>query len=321
VSSGSEPVAIGVDVGGTHLRAGVVGSDGRVTRLVRRRSDVEDPAALVASVVAAVTEVSTGATGGDDGAALPGGFPGLPIGLGFAGLVTSDGDFLYGPNVGVRETPLRVLLEQATGRKVHVLNDATAAVVAEQRVGSARGHDDVVMLTLGTGVGGGVVSGGRLLTGGNGLASELGHIIVEDGGRAAASGIRGTLEGYVSGAAIERAALEAAARGDTGGPALDAPGVVAAAVQGEEWAVSILSEVGHWLAVGIASIASVLDPTLVVIGGGAGVATAPWTLPVVRTELPALLIGGHVRPTIEVVVAGLGDDAGLIGAALAAGDA
>jgi len=321
VSSGGGPVAIGIDVGGTHLRAGLVSADGTVTRLVRARSDVADPSALAASVAAAVLEVCAASSSLDDVTGPSGPLEGLPIGLGFAGLVTREGGFLYGPNVGVGVTPLRALLERATSRRVHVLNDATAAVLAEQQVGAALGHDDVVMLTLGTGVGGGVVSGGRLLLGGNGLAAELGHIIVADGGRTAASGIRGTLEGYASGAAIERAAHESSARGDTGARALDAPGVVAAAAEGEEWAVHILADVGHWLAVGIASIASVLDPTIVVIGGGAGVAMAPWTLPVVRTQLPALLIGGHVRPSIEVVVAALGDHAGLVGAALAAADA
>ena len=313
MSGASTPVAIGIDVGGTHLRAGVVAADGRVSRLVRRRSDVDDPAALVASIAAAVEEVALSAAA-DGGAALP-------IGLGFAGLVTRDGGFLYGPNVGVGATPLRALLEAATGRRIHVLNDATAAVIAEQRVGAAQGHDDVVLLTLGTGVGGGAIVGGQVLLGAHGLAGELGHLIIEDGGRPAPSGIRGTLEGYASGRAVEHAAAAAAARGDAGARALDAPGVVAAAADGEAWAVALLEDVGHWLAVGVASVAAVLDPTIVVIGGGAGVAMAPWTLPIVRAGLPQLLMGGRVRPAIEVSVAELGDDAGLVGAALAAADA
>jgi glucokinase len=318
--SGGTPVAIGIDVGGTHLRAGAVTADGAVTRLVRRRSDVDDPAALVASLAAAVEEVRAGAVAEDD-PELAERLGALPVGLGFAGLVTRDGGFLYGPNIGVGATPLRALLEGATGRRVQVINDATAAVIAEQRVGAARGHGDVVMLTLGTGVGGGVISGGRVLMGAHGLAGELGHIIVEDGGRPAPSGILGTLEGYASGRALAHAAADAVARGITGARALDAPGVVAAAADGEAWAIALIEDVGHWLAVGIASLATVLDPTIVVIGGGAGVAMAPWVLPVVRAELPQLLMGGRVRPAIEVVIAQLGDDAGLVGAALAAADA
>jgi glucokinase len=320
VSSDSAPVAIGVDVGGTHLRAGAVSVHGEVSRLVRRRSDVDDPAALVASIAAAVEEVSAdvGAGGGTTPVPLLGA---LPVGLGFAGLVTREGGFLYGPNVGVGVTPLRALLSDATGRRVHVLNDATAAVIAEQRVGAARGHDDVVLLTLGTGVGGGAISGGQVLLGAHGLAAELGHIIIEDGGRPAPSGIRGTLEGYASGRAVAHAAAEAAARGEVGARALDASGVVAAATDGEAWAVALLEDVGHWLAVGVASLAAVLDPTIVVIGGGAGLAMAPWVLPVVRAELPELLLGGRVRPAIEVTSAALGDEAGLVGAALAASDA
>lgn len=318
--TGADPVAIGIDIGGTHLRAAVVAADGGVRRSVRRRSDVDHPAALVASIAAAVESVRADAVA-DGETALAELLAVLPVGVGFAGLVTRDGGFLYGPNVGVGQTPLRELLEEATGRQVHVLNDATAAVVAEHRVGAARGHEDVVMLTLGTGVGGGVISGGQLLLGAHGLAGELGHIIVEDGGRPAPSGIRGTLEGYASGRAVATAAAAAAARGDLGARALDAPGVVTAAADGEGWAVALLEDVGHWLAVGIASLAAVLDPTIVVIGGGAGVAMAPWTLPVIRAELPDLLMGGRVRPAIEVTVARLGDDAGLVGAALAAGDA
>ncbi len=320
MSSDRAPVAIGVDVGGTHLRAGAVSVHGEVSRLVRRRSDVDDPAALVASIAAAVEEVSAdvGAGGGTTPMPL---LSALPVGLGFAGLVTREGGFLYGPNVAVGVTPLRALLSEATGRRVHVLNDATAAVIAEQRVGAARGHDDVVLLTLGTGVGGGAISGGQVLLGAHGLAAEFGHIIIEDGGRPAPSGIRGTLEGYASGRAVAHAAAGAAARGEVGARALDASGVVAAAADGEAWAVALLEDVGHWLAVGVASLAAVLDPTIVVIGGGAGVAMAPWVLPVVRTELPELLLGGRVRPAIEVTIAALGDEAGLVGAALAASDA
>jgi glucokinase len=314
---GGTPVAIGIDVGGTHLRAGAVAADGQVSRLVRRRSDVADPAALVASLRSVVEEVRASAA--EDGEVAEAELLGaVPVGLGFAGLVTKDGSFLYGPNVGVGATPLRSLLEDATGRRVRVLNDATAAVIAEQRLGAARGHQDVVMLTLGTGVGGGVVSAGQVLLGAHGFAGELGHIIVEDEGRPAPSGIRGTLEGYASGRAVARAAAEAAERGVAGARALDAPGVVAAAGDGEAWAITLLEDVGHWLAVGIASLAAVLDPTVVVVGGGAGIAMAPWTLPVVRTELPELMMGASARPAIDVVVAELGDDAGLVGAALAA---
>jgi glucokinase len=305
-------VAIGVDVGGTHLRAAAVHADGTTTAMVRRPSQVDDPAALVASIASAVDEVA---------ATAPDTLATVPVGLGFAGLVTRDGRFLYGPNVGVGRTPLRRSLEDATGRSVVVINDATAAVLAEQRVGAARGHDDVVMLTLGTGVGGGVVSGGQLLLGAHGFAGELGHVIVEDGGRPAASGILGTLEGYASGSAVVRASEQAVERGVAGARALDAPGVVAAAAAGEAWAVMIVEDVGHWAAVALASIAAVLDPTIVVIGGGAGVAMTPWILPVVQRELPDLLMGGGLRPVIPVVVAELGDDAGLVGAAFAASDA
>ncbi len=301
------PVAVGVDVGGTHLRTAVVGPDGLRGEVRRDRSRTDDGATLVADLAAAAAAVDPSGA--------------LPLGLGMAGLVAPDGHFLYGPNVGVADLPLATLVAAATGRRVTVLNDATAAALAEHRLGAAAGRDDVVLVTLGTGVGGGVVSGGRLLVGAHGLAGELGHVIVEDGGREAPSGIRGTLEGYASGEAVARAAAAAAARGVPGARSLDAVGVVAAAAAGEEWAVALLGDAGRWLGVALATLVNVLDPDVVVVGGGFGTAAAPWVLPAATAALAARVLGGDRRVVPPVRVAALGDDAGLLGAGLAALDA
>lgn len=300
----SARAAIGVDVGGTHLRAAVVERAGAVGPVRRRRSRTEDGPTLVADVVAAADDLDPGRT--------------LPLGVGMAGLVDRDGRFLYGPNVGVRDFPLASELALTGGRRVTVLNDATAAALGEHRLGAAVGHDDAVLLTLGTGVGGGVICGGRLLHGAHGLAAELGHVIVAQGGRDAPSGIAGTLEGYAAGRAVERAAADAAARREPGARPLDAVGVVAAAEDGEPWAVTLLEEAGRILGIALASLVNVLDPTVLVIGGGFGTAAASLLIPAAERSLAAHVLGAAARPLPPVVVASLGDDAGLLGAGLAA---
>lgn len=311
-SDGRDDVlAVGIDVGGTHLRAGRVGASGVVGPVLRRRSEVDDADALLGALVAVLEELGEG-----PGAALP-------VGLGMAGLVDREGRLRYGPNVGVREVPLAALLRDALGpgRVVRVVNDASAAVVGEHRVGAARGHDDVVLLTLGTGVGGGVVVDGRLLEGAHGFAGELGHLIIHEGGRDAPSGVRGTVEAYTSGSAIARESEEAVAAGVADARALDAPGVLAAATTGERWALDVLERVGVRLGIAIASIVSVLDPSIVVVGGGAGDAAASFLLPVARDTFARDLMGAAHRPLAPIVAAALGDDAGLIGAGLLAADA
>ena len=310
----SGPLAIGIDVGGTHLRAALVGPDGRIGPLLRRRSDVDAAGPLVAAVTAVVAELDDAAGTADAG---------LPVGLGMAGLVDRRGTLRYGPNVGVREAPLGDLLRDALGgqRPVRVVNDASAAVVGEHRAGAARGHDDVVMLTLGTGVGGGVIVDGRLLTGAHGFAGELGHLVIAEHGRDAPSGIPGTVEAYTSGTAIAREADEAVAAGRAGARHADAPAVVAAAEEGEPWAEEVLAKVGERLGIAIASVVAVVDPSVVVVGGGAGDAAAAFLLPAARRAFAAHLLGAEHRPHAAIVPAALGDDAGLIGAGLLASDA
>lgn len=304
-------VAVGIDVGGTHLRAGLVGPDGLLGPVLHRASEVDEADALIAAILRVLDELGAGDTSR------------LPVGLGMAGLVDREGCLRYGPNVGVRETPLAALLVGALGgqRAVRVVNDASAAVVGEHRAGAARGHRDVVMFTLGTGVGGGVIADGRLLEGANGFAGELGHLVIAEDGRDAPSGVRGTVEAYASGTAIGREAEEAVTAGLTGARGADAPAVVAAATAGEPWAIVVLERVGLHLGVAIASVVSVLDPSIVVVGGGAGDAAAAFLLPAARTALRANLMGAAHRPLVPVVPAELRDDAGVIGAALLAADA
>ncbi len=309
--------AIGIDIGGTHLRAAPVGAAGLVADVLRRPSEVDEPSALVDAIVTALDALGHGPAAGSDAAG-----PGLPVGIGMAGLVDREGRLRYGPNVRVEDVPLARLVQEALGddRVVKVVNDASAAVVGEHRVGAAVGHRDVVMFTLGTGVGGGVIVDGRLLEGAHGLAGELGHLVIEQGGRDAPSGVAGTVEAYASGVAIEREASAAIGAGLVGARAADAPTVVAAASAGEAWALAVLEQVGMRLGVAIASVVAVVDPSIVVVGGGAGQAAAPFLIPAARSAFVAHLMGAAHRPVAPVVAAALGDDAGVIGAGLLAAD-
>lgn len=283
--------AVGIDIGGTNVRIATVARDGAVTDSARAPTPFGDVEALVATVVDLVRQR-------DD----------LPVGVGVAGGIGSDGVLCGAPNLGIDGARIGDLFDDALDRPVTVVNDADAATWAEARLGAGRGVDDLVVLTLGTGVGGGVVIGGRLLRGSSGLAGELGHIIVEEGGAACPCGNNGCLEAYASGTAM----------GDEGRSASE---LADAAGAGDRAAADRLAEVGTWLGVGIASIVNVLDPALVVIGGGAGEAVFDHIAPAARRALAERVFGRDHRAPPRVVPAELGDRAGTIGAALLALDA
>lgn len=303
----SEVVAIGLDVGGTKLAGGVVSEDGRLGERVRMPFRTGGIQPLVSQLVDLVGGIDEGRR--------------LPVGVGFAGIVTREGVVRYGPNVQVADLPVGPELEERLGVPVAVLNDATAAAWGERQVGAAREVDDMVMLTLGTGVGGGLVVGGRLVEGAHGFAAELGHVVVEDGGRRCPCGNHGCLEAYASGtavAAIARERLEEAGEDAStlGDRALTGEAVVAAAAEGNDLAVEVLTEAGRWLGVGLTSLVNVLDPARIVIGGGAVEGTGPWMLPAAREVVAARILGADHREAPEIVEAELGNDAGVVGAAL-----
>lgn len=304
-----EAVAIGIDVGGTKLVAAVIDGEGRVLERLRRETPAGDARRLVDDLRGLVADL-----GGD-----------LPVGVGIAALVTPAGVVRYGPNIDVHDLDLaRALSEGAAGPAV-VLNDASAAALGEQRVGAARGHRDVVMLTLGTGVGGGVVVGGALLTGANGFGGELGHLVVDDGGRRCACGNRGCVEAYASGSAIGERARQRLADEPVDSLLRDAErptgrDVTLAARDGDELAREVLVEAGQWLGVALAGLVNALDPEVVLLGGGAAAQTATWMLPAARTAMERRIIGHTWRPPPPLELAALGDDAGMVGAGLAAVD-
>ncbi|MEX2503628.1 MAG: ROK family protein [Egicoccus sp.] len=308
----SGPVAIGIDIGGTKLVAATIAADGRVLDRRRRETPANDAALLLETLRAAIVELAAGRTD-------------MPVGIGIAGLVSPDGVIRYGPNIGVRDIAIATELADTTSVPIAVVNDASAAALGEQRIGAARGHRDVVMMTLGTGVGGGIVVGGQLLLGAHGFAAEIGHLIVEDGGRPCPCGNRGCIEAYASGSSLGRTAAERVVvyDGETPLRGIDRPtgrDVSQAALGGDELAQQVLLEAGRWLGVAAASLVNVLDPEVLLLGGGAALPTSRWVVPAATEALAERMLGRPWRSAPAFELAALGDDAGMVGAAMLALD-
>lgn len=303
------PASVGVDIGGTKLVAATLDADGAPLD----RARVVTPATGTADELVGVLVDLVRGLG-----------EGLPVGVGIAGIVDRNGVLRYGPNVAVRDVPLQARLAEALGVPVVVRNDASVALYGEWARGAGRGVGDLVMLTLGTGVGGGVMLAGTLVEGAHGLGGELGHIIVHDGGRRCPCGNLGCLEAYASGRAIASQAAERLAEAPGDSPlaarrdVLTGKDVTEAALAGDPLAREVLREAGRVLGVGVASLANALDPARVIIGGGAGIHGAELIVPAAREAAQARLMGRGHRPPIDLVTAELGDDAGMIGAGLLA---
>ncbi|MBO0900119.1 ROK family glucokinase [Cellulomonas sp. zg-ZUI222] len=308
--------AIGVDIGGTKIAAGVVDDDGRILAQTRRDTDPDD----VASIDAAIADVYRELTAS---------YEVQQVGLAAAGFVASDrARVLFAPNIAWREYPLRDNVAALIGDpdvRVVVENDANAAGWAEFRFGVGRDVEDMVMLTLGTGLGGAIVSGGRLARGAWGAAAEIGHMRVVPGGHYCGCGHEGCWEQYVSGSALVRDAQAAAITHPElaagllelagGGPdAITGPLVTRAAQDGDPLALELLGEVGRWVGEGAASVAALLDPELFVIGGGVSAAGDLLLVPARKAFGEQLSGRGH-RPEAAIVVAAMGNDAGMVGAA------
>jgi glucokinase len=216
---------------------------------------------------------------------------------------------------------LRRLLHERTGLPTVVDNDANAAAWAEARFGAGAGGGDLVLVTVGTGIGGGLVLDGRLYHGAQGFAGELGHLIVAPDGDRCACGNRGCLEAMASGSTLGRLGREAAAADPGGRLAALAAGapvtgevVFAAALEGDRVALSLFERIGHWLGVGIASLVTIFDPDLVVVGGGVA-ATGDLLLAPARASFDRYVHGRRHRELPPIVPTRLGGDAGLVGAA------
>lgn len=231
----------------------------------------------------------------------------------------------FSPNLAWRDEPLQARLESALGLPVSIENDANAAAWGEFRFGAALEATNVVMVTVGTGIGGGIVVDGVLMHGAFGVAAELGHMRVVPGGVRCGCGNRGCWEMYASGNALVREARDLVNSGSPlaarlvelceGDPAaLRGPDVTRAAVEGDPAAVELLADLGVWIGEGVASVAAILDPELVVLGGGVSEAGALLIDPALAAFRRQLTGRGH-RPEARFALARLGNDAGMIGAA------
>ena len=308
-------LTIGVDVGGTKILAGTVTEDGVITSTARRPTSRHDAAEVLDQVADVVAELVAGS-----------GEPIAGVGVGVAGLVDANRSHVYfAPNLRWSQVPVRDVLQEATGLPVAVENDGSIAAWGEYRFGAGRGTEDMVLVTVGTGIGGGIVLGGRLFRGAHGAAGEIGHINSVPDGRACGCGRGGCWEQYASGNALVREARERAAErrseaglllslGDGTPEGVQGPEVTEAALAGDPVAREAFERVGVWLGRGLADLAAVLDPEVFVIGGGVS-ESGDLLLASARTTLAEKLIGQQERPAPEVRVAELANSAGVVGAA------
>lgn len=311
---------VGIDLGGTKLLAAIIDADGRVVRKKEIPTEAAQGAESVIARMIGLVEELTGS-----GAELHG------IGVATAGTLDAGrGVVLFAGNLGWRDVPLGAALQAKFGCRVQVENDANAAAYGEWRAGAGRGTSDCVYVTVSTGIGAGLISGGRLVTGTSHSAAEFGHLTLDWRGPKCACGNVGCLELYASGTAIARRAAEAVAGGSAeaqplaalaGGEAasVTARHVSAAAASGDAFALGLLREAGEALGAGLAGIVHAANPELIVLGGGTIKIGEPLLAPM-REAFAARCIPSMARH-VRFATTELGGDAGAIGAALLAAEA
>jgi len=313
---------LGIDLGGTYARAGVVDAEGRILAAARTALDERMPAAVVSAIqraAAAALELA----GGEDAARV------TACGIGVAGQLRAGGVVSVAPNLGWRDVPFGQMLAAGLRRTVRVVNDLAAAAWGEFSAGAGRGVDDIFVVFVGSGVGSSVIGGGRQLQGATGVAGEFGHIKVVPGGRLCGCGERGCLEAYAGGHNLNRQMREAMERL---GPAtrmhalcggdpekLTSPLLEEAARLGDPAAREIYDGAAMHLGIAIANQVTVLNPARLILGGG--VLTHCPGLRRRVEELVQAYANANARAAVQVKTAALGDDSGLIGAALLAGSA
>ncbi|MGH3089585.1 MAG: ROK family protein [Rubrobacteraceae bacterium] len=307
--------AIGVDVGGTKIAAAAVSPEGEILNEVRYPTQAIPPDRLVETIARAITEAK--GDGEIGGACVA--VPGL--------ILAAENKVVFAPNLHeIEDIRLDDALGERTGLSVTVENDANAAAWGEFRFGAGSDVDHLVFITLGTGVGGGVISHGVLLRGAQGSGGELGHIVLQPGGPLCGCGNHGCLEALASGTAIQRRAREVAneePNSALGRLAVErrvlGEDVTKLAREGDEAALRVLRDIGAWLGVGLAGFVNIFNPEVVAVGGGASEA-GNFILEPARKEMH-LRARSPSRDLVEIKEATLGPESGVLGAAaLARGD-
>ena len=304
--------AIGIDIGGTKIAGALVSELGEIVRELKVPTPATDPDAIADAVVSLVNQLSEGVEVSAAGIAA-------------AGFIDADRAVIrYAPNLSWRNEPFKAKLAAKLSIPVFIDNDANAAGWAEYRFGAGRGAKHMIMLTVGTGVGGAVIVDGHMLRGGFGIAAELGHINMVPDGVLCGCGQKGCLESYGSGTALLKAAKALAASGEPKGArlaeleksvgTLTGAEVYQAILERDLGALEILANLGEMLGRAVASLVAVLDPELVVIGGGVSAAGDLLLEPIRKAYLEHLPARGF-RPELRIEAAQLVNDAGVVGAA------
>jgi len=307
-------VTIGIDVGGTKIAAGVVDGEGKVIARRQIATAAKHPTAIVAGIVKVAQELNAAAPGATG------------IGIGAAGLIDGDkGVVLSAPNIAWENVPLRAMVADRIDLPVVIDNDANVAAWGEALYGAGKGYGDQIMVTVGTGVGGGIIIGGQIYRGVHGIGAELGHMIVAaEDAAVCPCGNHGCLEAMASGNSIGRRARDRASepgatavleRAGRDGAAITGELVGEAAKAGDVWARAIVEETGRWLGIGIANFINIFDPSVVIVAGGAATGTGELLLAPARVAAAGLIIGHAWRKLPPILLAALGYDAGLVGAA------
>ncbi len=303
---------VGIDIGGTKIAGALVNEAGEIIRDLKVPTPANDPVALQAAVVKMVEELRAGEQVS-------------AVGVAAAGFIDAKQSVVYySPNLSWRNEPLKEKLEAELGLPVVIENDANAAGWAEYRFGAGAGYHHMMMLTIGTGVGGAIVANGELFRGGFGIGAELGHMNFVPKGKLCGCGQHGCLEQYGSGTALLNSAKELVASGSEEAkrlkelsdslPELTGNEVYKAIQEGDPGALRLLTELGSNLGLAVASLVAVLDPEIVVIGGGVSAAGELLLEPIRAAYLEHLPARGF-RPELKIVGAQLHNDAGVVGAA------
>ena len=308
--------SIGIDLGGTNIAVGIVTEDGNIIKKTSTPTRAERPFEEIFADMATCIYALLGETGIslDEIKSIGIGTPGCLNSK--KGILVFAGNFKYGTLVNYRE-----LMKKHFDLPVYIGNDANAAALAEARVGAAKGAESAVMVTLGTGIGGGIVLGGKIYEGFLSSAGELGHIVIVHDGEQCTCGRKGCWEAYASVTALVRQTKEAMRNNPdsimnripmdqvNGRTSFDA------AKQGDKAALSVVSQYQEYVAEGLANIANILNPEVMVIGGGI-CKEGDFLLKPINEKLQKKVFGTGLLPERKLVVARLGNDAGIIGAAL-----
>ena len=304
---------IGIDVGGGSIKGALLNEENQIIKQCTRVNQINrssrEMAADMADIIRELTE---------DG-------PAEAIGVGLPGTVDDEsGVVVFTPNVGFRQYDLRAALKELTGYEVRLINDANAAAYAESRIGAAQGAESVVVITLGTGIGGGVVIGGKLLTGYTGAASELGHMVIVKDGEPCGCGRKGCFEAYASATALTRMAKQAMAEHPESmmNELAAAAGKVGARTafdaydQGDPAAASVVEQYLDYLAEGLANLINIFFPEIIALSGGVANRGESLIKALEERVYPRTHGSAYALKRTKLAICSLGYESGMIGAAL-----